>query len=187
MSTAPFDGRLMSLEEYFALPEHGAFRHSELQEGVLILNSPIPIHQRVVLNIVRQLDAQLPDGWELLSGSDVILEPEFPATVRQPDLSVLRSATVESVRRLEAKDILLAIEVLSPGTKRVDRVLKPVEYAEAGIRHYWVIDLDPPLSLAAYHLADAFEAYQEAPAVTGEFVTQEPFPLRIDLDRLARR
>lgn len=31
------------------------------------------------------------------------------------------------------------------------------------------------------------EAYQEAPTVTGQFVTQEPFELRIDLDRLARR
>ena len=187
MSTAPFDGQLLTVEDYFALGEEPPFRHAELQEGVLILNSPTLIHQRVILNLAHQLKDQLPSGSEVSFSSDVILEPEFPPTVRQPDLILTTSETVDSGQRLEAKHVLLAVEVISPGTKRVDRVLKPVEYAEAGIRHYWVIDPEPPLSLAAYHLADAFEAYQEAPAVTGEFVTREPFPLRVDLDRLARR
>jgi hypothetical protein len=58
-----------------------------------------------------------------------------------------------------------------------------VEYANAGIPYYWVIDMDPPLSLAAYHLAGDF-GYQEAPASTGTFRTIEPFPLEIDLTEL---
>ncbi|MBM7791256.1 Uma2 family endonuclease [Tenggerimyces flavus] len=187
MSTAPFSGQLMNLEEFFALGEEFPYRNAELQEGRLILNSAVPLHQRAIFGLMRQLADQLPEGWEVLSQSDVILEREFPPTVRQPDVLVTTTATVDSIKKLEAQHVRLAVEVLSPGTKRVDRVLKPVEYAEAGIPHYWVIDLDPPLSLAAYHLAPAFEAYQEAPAVTGEFLTREPFPLRLDLDRLARR
>ncbi|GDY29845.1 hypothetical protein [Gandjariella thermophila] len=48
---------------------------------------------------------------------------------------------------------------------------------------HWVIDPEPPISLTAYHLAGEF-GYQEAPAATGEFVTSEPFPLRVGLAAL---
>jgi Uma2 family endonuclease len=50
--------------------------------------------------------------------------------------------------------VLLAVEVLSDGTRRVDRVLKFSEYAEAGIPQYWIIDLGEPASLLAYILVD---------------------------------
>uniref|UniRef100_UPI000A61DBCC Uma2 family endonuclease n=1 Tax=Nocardia anaemiae TaxID=263910 RepID=UPI000A61DBCC len=38
--------------------------------------------------------------------------------------------------------------------KRTDRVTKLFEYAEVGIEHYWLIDLDDPVSLTAYRLID---------------------------------
>jgi len=34
----------------------------------------------------------------------------------------------------------LAVEVVSPGTRRTDRVEKFVEYARAGVREYWIVD-----------------------------------------------
>jgi len=77
------------------------------------------------------------------------------------------------------------VEIISPGPKQTDTLVKPVEYANAGIPHYWVIDLDEPMSLVAYHSAGDF-GYQEAPAVTGMFTTEEPFSLRVDLTALAR-
>lgn len=61
--------------------------------------------------------------------------------------------------------------------------LTVAEYADAGIGYYRIVDLDEPLSLAACHLAREF-GYQEAPAVTGTFSTQEPFPIRLELDKL---
>jgi Uma2 family endonuclease len=85
--------------------------------------------------------------------------------------------------RFTADQVLVAIEVISPGSRGTDTLVKPVEYADAGISHYWVIDLDEPLSLTAYRLAGAF-GYQEAPAVTKRFTTSEPFPLDIDLTTL---
>ena len=32
------------------------------------------------------------------------------------------------------------VEVLSPGTRRTDRLEKMVEYARAGVREYWIVD-----------------------------------------------
>jgi hypothetical protein len=65
----------------------------------------------------------------------------------------------------------------------MDTVVKHGEYADAGIPHYWIVDLDEPLSLVACHLAGEF-GYQGAPAATRKFVTREPFPLELDLGRL---
>ena len=50
-----------------------------------------------------------------------------------------------------------------------------------GIEHYWIVELGPPITLAALHLASEF-GYQESPAVTGTFTTNAPVPLRLDLD-----
>jgi len=57
-----------------------------------------------------------------------------------------------------------------------------MEYAKAGIPHYWVIDLEPPARLTAYVLVDG--RYQEAQAVTDGLTTLDPFPLRINVSAL---
>ncbi|HXV92841.1 MAG TPA: Uma2 family endonuclease [Pseudonocardia sp.] len=65
-----------------------------------------------------------------------------PLTIRVPDLVVTHTALYESnPPRLDAADVLLAVEILCDGTRRVDRVLKLSEYAEAGIPRYWIVDL----------------------------------------------
>lgn len=38
--------------------------------------------------------------------------------------------------------LLLAVEILSPHTKRVDRVVKRALYQEEGVRDYWMVDTD---------------------------------------------
>ncbi len=127
---------------------------------------------------------QLPAGWRLAPDLEVVTDARFPASVRVPDLVIVREDAVRAnPARYVADEVLVAIEIISPGSRRTDTKIKPYEYAEAGIPHYWVIDLDEPLSLAAYHLAGEF-GYQEAPAVTRVFETSEPFPVRIDLTEL---
>lgn len=62
-------------------------------------------------------------------------------------------------------------------------VIKRVEYADAGIPHSWIVDLDEPVSLTTCHLAGS-PGYQDSGATTGVFSTTEPFPVRVDLDAL---
>lgn len=174
--------RLLSMADWHALPEDST-AHYELQEGVLIVTpGPIPEHARASARLWRQLDEQLPDWLEALPEIDVCLDPEFPPTVRVPDIVVTR--TIPLGGKAELGNVLVAIEIISPGSRRTDTVMKPTEYAEAGIPFYWVVDLDTPVSLTAYHLAGEF-GYQEAPAVTGTFSTEEPAPLRVDLEALS--
>ncbi|MGH3980446.1 MAG: hypothetical protein ACRDRZ_15810 [Pseudonocardiaceae bacterium] len=55
--------------------------------------------------------------------------------------------------------------------------------ADAGIPHYWVIDIEDGVSLTPSHLAGEF-GYLVASPLTGAVTIEEPFDLRLDLDAL---
>ncbi|HET6709364.1 Uma2 family endonuclease [Amycolatopsis sp.] len=76
-----------------------------------------------------------------------------------------------------------AVEVLSEGTRRTDQVTKFSEYAEAGIEHYWIVDLDSPNSMITYRLIDEdYENFGEFSGVAElEFAGS---PLTLDLNAL---
>ena len=171
--------RLLTLEDWDALPEDNS-AHFELQEGVLIVTPrPLRPHARAVFRLAKQLDDQVPDDLEAIIEFEICVDAAYPPTVRIPDVVITRK--VGSERRLDGSDVLVAIEVVSPGSKRTDTVTKRSEYAEAGIEHYWIVELGTPITLAALHLAGEF-GYQESPAVTGTFTTSAPVHLRLDLD-----
>jgi len=176
----------MTLDEFVALPEDNSVR-SELQEGVLIM-SPRSARPNLlaVQRLSNQLDAQIPFEWESVIDFEVVVSAADPATVRVPDLVITR---VEGpVQRLVADDVLLAVEIISPGSRSVDLRLKPFEYAEAGIPHYWVVDLAPPLpTITVFGLGAPGDGYRESQTATGELIITEPFPLRIDIDALVAR
>ncbi len=137
--------RLLSLQDWDALPQENS-AHFELQEGVLIVTpTPLRPHARAVFRIAKQLDDQLPDDLEAIIEFEVCVDASYPATVRIPDVVITH--TEGSERRLAGSDVLVAIEVVSPGSRRTDAVTKRSEYAEAEIEHYWIIELGPPVTL----------------------------------------
>jgi Putative restriction endonuclease len=85
---------------------------------------------------------------------------------------------------LRATEAVLVVEIISPGSRRTDSIIKRGEYADAGVPHYWILDLDTRVSLIACHLARQF-GYQDASPITGIFEAAEPFPVRVDLDDLS--
>ncbi|MGI5125700.1 Uma2 family endonuclease [Pseudonocardia sp. CA-107938] len=179
----PLHGALMTLEEYDALPEDSSARY-ELQEGVLVM-SPRPnmTHQEVLVELAYHLRRQLPRDWRCVADFEVVVRAEGPPIVRAPDIVVVPADT--SKKRAAAADVRLAIEIISPGTRNVDLVLKAYEYAEAGIPHYWVVDIEPPApSITVFGLGAPGDGYRESQTATGELAVSEPFPLRIDIDAL---
>jgi Uma2 family endonuclease len=109
-----------------------------------------------------------------------------PSTRRScgvPDLVITKIGAADS--RLVASDVALAVEIISPGSHNVDLHLKPFEYAEAGIPHYWLVDLDPPApSVTVFHLGAPDDGYVEGPATAGRLVTTVLFDLCIDIPAL---
>jgi Uma2 family endonuclease len=93
--------------------------------------------------------------------------------VRAPDVLVVSESFFQrNPARIDAGEVLLAVEIISPGTRRTDRVLKAAEYAAAGIPHYWVIDLIVPASITTCTLVGA--EYEVAEKATGPVTSPSP-------------
>lgn len=186
----PRPPRLLTVAEYAALDET-EFGYTELLEGRLLLSpSPAPDYGYAATQLLLAIAAALSAEFEVLPDTDLDLRlaaADAPGFVRRPDLMVIRAQARRRVREqgglLRASDALLVVEVVSPGSGRTDRVDKRGEYADAGIPHYWIVNIEEPVSLIACHLAGEF-GYADSGEITGAFNTAEPFGLKLDLDRL---
>ncbi|QFZ16145.1 Uma2 family endonuclease [Saccharothrix syringae] len=185
-TTALRQPRLFTVAEYAALGEVEP-GYSELWEGrLLVAPTPGPRHALALGELYFRLWHRLPGDLAVLHNTDVDLElaePDEPGFSRRPDLVVTTREAARGERMLRASEVLVVCEIVSPGSKRTDRVVKRAEYADAGIPHYWIVDLDEPTSLTPCHLAGDF-GYQDPGDVTGTFTTGVPFPVTIDLEQL---
>lgn len=173
--------RALTYDDLAEFPDDG--HRYELIDGVLIVSpAPVPLHQRAVGNIYLALRAACPDELEVfLAPFDVVLAAD---TVLEPDLLVARRAAV-GPKNLPGPPVL-AIEVLSPSTRRFDLMLKRSRLESAGCPHYWVVDPDEP-SVLAWTLRGS--AYAEAGRARGDQTLQvdEPYPIEIVPSELVRR
>lgn len=190
MTALPQPGKLLTIAEYAALPEDDQ-RRWELLEGNLIMSPrPAPRHMVALARLHARVEEQLPPGLRAVPDVDLDLQLapiDQPGTSRRPDLVVVTEAELDRVEveggLLRAVGTTLVVEIISLGSRRTDTVIKRGEYADAGVGHYWIVDLARPTSLLAAHLAGDF-GYQDSGEVTGTFEADEPFPIRVDLDAL---
>lgn len=181
---------LLTVGEYAALGDDDSGR-SELMEGNLVMSpSPSPDHNIAALRIAVQLMPQLPPDLEVITDVDIDLEltpPDQPGFSRRPDVIVVRRSARRRVRAkgglIRASEVLVVVEIVSPGSRRTDNVVKRAEYADAGISHYWIVDIDEPVSLLACHLTDKF-GYLDAEVVGGTFTAADPFRTTLNLEDL---
>lgn len=159
VTTLPW-GRELTRADLDAMPDDG--HRYELLDGVLVVTpAPSLRHQRAVVRLIQILAPALPAGQEVLTAPfDVALATD---TVLQPDLLIARIADLTEADLPAAP--LLAIEVLSPSTRRFDLFTKRARYEAAGCEHYWVVDPQEP-SITAWRLVD--DAYAEVGRAVGE-------------------
>ncbi|MGO1053151.1 Uma2 family endonuclease [Crossiella sp. CA198] len=183
-------GRLLTIAEYQALGEI-EFGYSELQEGRVVMSPNQDLtHARTAQRFADQLTRQLPAGVELICRVDIDLElapADQPGSSRRPDLVVVDQACLPRVRTeggmIRADEVMIAVEVVAHGSRRTDHVLKRQDYADAGIPHYWILDVGEPVALISCRLTENF-GYQDESRATGAFRTSAPFPITVDLNRL---
>jgi Uma2 family endonuclease len=139
-TTAP---RHWTVDELWALPEESGVRY-EVVDGELLVNpSPARWHQRAVARLLVLLTdycERTGAGEVLPAPYDVVLDRRD--TLVQPDLLVIPiDLAVPDAAGLPQATLRLAVEVLSPGTARQDRLRKRPRYQRAGIP-VWLVDLD---------------------------------------------
>lgn len=186
VSTSAWPDRLIDLRDWESLPIDESHK-IECVEGVLVVTpKPLPRHQRTMVRLCAALDRALAAEYEVLADVEVLLSA-VPLTVRAPDVVVVESAAVSAnPPRLPGAAVRLAVEVLSDGSRRTDRVTKMSEYAEAGIAEYWIVDLVGSATLSAYTL-DASGRYAHQGEYKGMVeLTACGRPIELDLEDISR-
>ena len=130
--------RPLTLDDVAELAERDPDHRYELQEGnLLIMPPPDAEHAKMIMRI---------GAWLIAHGFDdrVLATPgvRVGGSGRSPDIVVTPTVLSGRIVWIEPVDVLLAIEVVSPGSVELDRHTKPREYAAAGIPNYWRVERD---------------------------------------------
>ncbi|MER6174117.1 Uma2 family endonuclease [Streptosporangium sp. NPDC001681] len=166
-----------TVDDLLKFPDDGN-RYELFNGSLLVSPSPIPLHQRAIFRLGRILEDAAPLEFEPLP------EVNLRASDRDffiPDLVVVPTKAVDETQLMFApRDILLAVEVVSPSTQARDRHLKRAAYAAAGIPAYWRIELSDGPSVHVHELAgDEYKAAEKYEA--GEVATLfAPFEVSFD-------
>jgi len=122
----------------------------EIVDGTLLVTpAQSPLHQGVVVELAVLLRAACPADHRVFVGP-LDWQPDRRTSL-QPDLLVVRRDRVGE-RNITGTPALV-VEVVSPGTARIDRTAKFSRYAEGGIGHCWLVDPDVP-SVQVFTLTD---------------------------------
>ena len=155
------------------LPDDG--HRYELIDGSLIVSpGPRLPHQDAVGSLYLLLRAACPPHLKVvLAPFDVVLADD---TVLMPDLLVAPREQF-TVQELPGGP-LLAVEVLSPSTRRVDLLLKRDRLQAALVPSYWLVDPDAP-AVTVLELHDG--VYEQVGHVTGGQALEVDRPFRVRL------
>ena len=175
------DARHWTRDAVLALPDDG--QRYELVSGTLVVTpAPRGLHQRAIAELFLRLQEWLgrhPVAHVLFSPADITLGED---EILQPDLFVYRTASGAPLRDwTDITELLLVIEVTSPGSARYDRELKRRRFQRAGIAEYWVVDLEG-------RMVERWRPGDEAPETITDELLWQPAPggpgMVLDLETL---
>jgi Uma2 family endonuclease len=163
----PLSGDLISIAEFdeLRMPEPCRL---EIEDGrLLVADWPAGRHLVARQRLATCLNDQLPAELEAMAAFETDLAGSSPRRV--PDVLVC-TAEVSDRARARADEILLAVEVVSPGESAVrNYIKKPSEYAANGIPTTWVVDVEEkPTTLTVYTI-DGTGQYHFSSLITGSY------------------
>lgn len=168
MATSPHEYRRIVLEllpqqgdlreeDYLWLTDH-ARRPIEFVDGSIeVLPMPTRSHQVLLKFLLRLFEAAIEPAGGIVLFVPLRLRLR-PGKFREPDLLLLLNATDPRNGERYWTGADLVLEIVSPDNPERDLVEKRREYAEAGIREYWIVN---PLDRSVTVLTLAGDTYQQ--------------------------
>jgi Uma2 family endonuclease len=176
-------GRDWTWADLQEIPDDG-HRYEIIDGSLYVSPSPSRAHQIAAGRVRDVLLAAAPADVEVVGTVDI----ELDRSVFEPDVVVLPAdLAYRTGGPLKPAEVLLAVEVVSPSSRRMDRLLKPAVLADAGVPAYWRVELEGPdaPAVVVHELAEG--VYREVRTVrAGETaVVDVPFPVELRPAELA--
>ncbi|MBC2877339.1 Uma2 family endonuclease [Streptomyces sp. TYQ1024] len=145
-------------------------------------------HNHIRQGIYGHLADAAPRPYKVLSGQWTVVDE---TNVAVPDIVVFDATGFDVLgdEDIRARESILMIEVVSPGTRQDDRVRKPALYASAGVKNYWRVErvedgLPEVHEFWLHKETGQYVSAPDRPVHTGKLETDRPFPVVIDLASL---
>lgn len=147
--------RSYTAADYWSLPDG---QRAELINGQLYnMAPPNRIHQELSFSIARKFA----DYIDHKGGSCRVYPAPFAVNLNaddevyvEPDISIVCDRNKLTDRGcIGAPDLI--VEIVSPGSRRMDYNIKNGKYAEASVREYWIVDPEKQQTTVYYYEKDA--------------------------------
>lgn len=131
---------LYTVEDIYNLPEG---KRAELIDGEMFMMAPPDFRQQEILSELQYL---IRDYVKKKNGSCKVIPAPFAVFLNadgknyvEPDISVIcDKSKIDEKGCIGAPDWV--IEIVSPGTLRMDYGIKLFKYRSFGVREYWIVD-----------------------------------------------
>ncbi|MDT0450694.1 Uma2 family endonuclease [Streptomyces hesseae] len=179
----PQDG--YTVDDLLTLPDLPP--HTELIDGSLVFVSPQRDFHSIVIDLLASgLRRTVPPELKVRREMVVVIDNRNGP---EPDVCVLRAGAVRSTKQTyyQVRDVLLAVEVVSPSSESRDRDTKPHKYAAAGIPHFWRVEMastDERPVVEVFELDKEARAYVPMGTYRDTLKLAVPFDIDIDLTEI---
>ncbi|MBJ7904898.1 Uma2 family endonuclease [Streptomyces sp. DSM 110735] len=174
----PKDG--FTVDDLLTMP--GLPPHIQLIDGTLVLARPQSTYHSVGVDLlVSGLRADRPDEYKVSRQMTVILDEHNGL---EPDVIVTWADALSGRAQVSflAKDVLLAVEVVSPDSESRDRTTKPQKYAAAGIPNFWRVEATNGKPVVhVYELDPLTRSYVHMGMHRDQIKVDKPYLIGIDL------
>jgi Uma2 family endonuclease len=145
-------GRALTLDDVARLAAADELHRYELAEGNLLVMPPADAaHAALVTRLMVWLVTNGHAAELVLAAPGLRITEQ--SSGRSPDIVLLRRPAPPRTVWIDPADVLLVVEVVSPGSENLDRIIKPGEYARAGIARFWRVEREGgPATVHTYAL-----------------------------------
>lgn len=145
---------LPNLEQKYTYADYLTWDESErweIIEGTPYMQAtPSRAHQKILMELSRQISNYLIDkSCEVYPAPfcvrlDLEKSEKDIKNVVEPDISIICDTSKLDERGCKGSPEMI-IEILSPSTVKLDRVIKLNKYEKAGVKEYWIVEPDQKL------------------------------------------
>ncbi|MFF0608482.1 Uma2 family endonuclease [Nocardia tengchongensis] len=153
----------------------------ELEDGVAVMMASATRWQnRVRRHLAIAMEQACPRELSVEMEQAIEISEDFAPV---PDILVIDvAAALPDANVYPRSTVHLAVEIVSPGTRRKDRMIRPMDYARAGIPYFWRIeseDFEPVIY--TFQLDETTGQYSPTDVHRKLLRTTQPFAMEIQL------